>query len=88
MAFQYWHLAVVAAVVALVVWGLVAARRKALAVLAAALVLISGWLYYTLIVDEGPYIEHSFQDVALIGLPAVIGLGLGVLAARRASGPV
>ncbi|XVV15768.1 hypothetical protein ACQP2X_15910 [Actinoplanes sp. CA-131856] len=86
MVFHYWHLAVLAGMVALIVWALRVARRPALAVLAALLVVVSGLLFSTLVLDE-EFVEHSPADIALIGLPAVLGLGLGALALKRTGGP-
>lgn len=82
MAFQWWQLAVVVAVGALAVWGLRVARRPALLTLAAALAMVSGFLLYTLVLDE-PYVEHDLGDVAFVVLPAVLAAGLGSLAFRR-----
>lgn len=85
MVLQYWHFAVLAAVAALVLWGLRASRRPTLFGLAALLVITSGWLLYTLVLEE-PAINQEIEDVALIGLPAVLGLGLGVLAIKGTRG--
>ncbi|GAA2505801.1 hypothetical protein [Winogradskya humida] len=82
MVFQYWHLGVVAAVAAVVVWGMLAARRATLIGLAATLVVISGWLLYTLVLDE-PYIDHDAETVVMIGTPAVVGVVFGLLAVRN-----
>jgi integral membrane sensor domain MASE1 len=81
MVLQYWHFAVLAALCALVLWGLRASRRTTLFGLAAILVIISGWLLYTLVLEES-YLEHDMEDVALIGIPAVLGISLGVLAVK------
>ncbi|WP_328474975.1 hypothetical protein OHA21_16835 [Actinoplanes sp. NBC_00393] len=87
MEFQYWQLAVVVALVVLVVWGLRAARRTTLAVLAATLLIISGFLLYTLVLNE-PYLEQDANSrldaVALIGIPALLGAGAATLALRHA----
>ncbi len=87
MVFEYWHLAVVAALVALIVWGLRVARNKAFAALAAGLLVISAWLLWTLVLEEA----HLDQDLtgqietgAIIGIPALLGAGLAALAFRRA----
>ncbi|GLY08483.1 MULTISPECIES: hypothetical protein [Actinoplanes] len=85
MEFQYWYLAVVAAFLGLIVWGLVAARRKSMFGLAAALIAISGFLLWTLVLEETniEYDMNSIIDtVAMVGIPAVLGIGLGVFALK------
>jgi hypothetical protein len=82
MVFQYWHLGVVAAVVAVVVWGMLVARRGTLIGLAVTLVIISGWLLYTLVLDE-PYLDHDADTAVMIGTPAVVGVVFGLLAVRN-----
>jgi len=85
MVFQYWHLAVVVVLAALVVWGLVASRRRTLFGLAAALLAFSGFALYTLVLDE-PDLAHDLnsrvEDLALIGLPAVAGVGIALAVMR------
>jgi hypothetical protein len=81
MVLQYWHFAVLAGLVALVVWGLRASRRTTLFGLAALLVITGGWLLYTLVLEE-PYLDQSVEDAALIGVPVVLGIGLGALALK------
>lgn len=81
MVLQYWHFAVLAGLVALVVWGLRASRRTTLFGLAAFLVITGGWLLYTLVLEE-PYLDHGVEDAALIGVPVVLGIGLGALALK------
>ncbi len=87
MVFQYWHLAVVAAFAALVVVGWRARRQPTLVILAALSLAVSGFLLWTLVLEE-PFesdLNAKLDSVALIGVPAVLGVGLGVLAWRRAS---
>jgi hypothetical protein len=83
---RYWHLAVVVALTALIVWGVRVARRTTVVVSAAILMVLSGWLFYTLVVDEA-YLESDLNSrldvVGLIGVPAALGVGLIVLAVRR-----
>jgi hypothetical protein len=87
MEFRYWQLVVVVALPGVVVWGLRTARRTALAVLAATLLIISGFQLYTLVLNE-PYLEPDANSrldaVALIGIPALLGAGSAVLALRHA----
>ena len=86
MVFQYWHLVVVVVLGALVGWSFRVSRQRALLGLAATLVALSGFLLYTLILDE-PYLEHDLNSrldaLALIGIPAILGVGLGLLAVKR-----
>ncbi len=86
MELQYWHFAVVVALVALVVWGLRASWQTTLVGLAGALLIISSLLFYTLVLDE-EYLESDLNSrldsVALIGIPALLGVGLGVFAFTR-----
>lgn len=49
--------------------------------LAALLVITGGWLLYTFVLEE-PYLDHSVEDAALIGVPVVLGIGLGALALK------
>lgn len=89
MVFQYWHLVVVVALVALVVGAFRVSRQRTLLGLAAALVAISGFLLYTLVLEE-QHLEHDLNSwlevLALIGIPAVLGVGLGMLAIKRTRG--
>lgn len=86
MVFQYWHLGVVVALGGLLGWGLRVARRGTLLGLAAALLAVSGFALYTLVLDE-PSLAHDLnsrlEDLAFIGVPAVAGAGI-VLAVMRA----
>lgn len=86
MEFQYWYLVVAVALVALVMWGFRVSRQRTLLGVAAALLAISGFLLYTLVLDE-PSLEHDLDSRldawALIGIPAVLGVSLGVLAIKR-----
>ncbi|GLW27877.1 hypothetical protein [Actinoplanes regularis] len=86
MVFQYWHLLVAVVLTALVVWGLLVSRRRTLIGLAAALVALGGFALYTLVLDE-PSLEHDLnsrlEDLAFIGVPAVLGIGI-LLAVKRA----
>ncbi|RSM48490.1 hypothetical protein DMB66_46255 [Actinoplanes sp. ATCC 53533] len=86
MEFQYWQPAVLVVLGALVVWGLVVSRRKTLLGLAIALVTISGFLLYTLVLEES-YLEQDtnaqLETVALVGIPAVLGVVFGVFSVRR-----
>ncbi|GIE86178.1 hypothetical protein [Actinoplanes regularis] len=86
MVFQYWHLLVAVVLTALVVWGLLVSRRRTLIGLAAALVALGGFALYTLVLDE-PFLEHDLnsrlEDLAFIGVPAVLGIGI-LLAVKRA----
>ena len=89
MEFRYWHLAVVVGLVVLVVWGVRVSRRTTLAALAATLTITSGLLLNTLVLDEAhlAFDVHSrVEDAALIGIPALLGVGLGVLAVKRTGG--
>jgi hypothetical protein len=85
MVFQSWHLVGVVLLAALVVWGLRVSRRRTLLGLAATLLALSGFALYTLVLDE-PYLEHDLnsrlEDVAFIGVPAVVAVGI-VLAVKR-----
>lgn len=89
MVFQYWHLAIPVALGALVVWGLRVARQATLLALAAALLAVSGFLLYTLVLEE-TNLQHDLnsqvEDAALIGVPAVLGLTFGVIALKRIMG--
>ena len=85
MVFQYWHLAVVVAVAALVVWGLKVSRRRTLLGLGTTLLALSGFALYTLVLDEpnlGHDLNSRLEDLAFIGIPAVIGITL-MLAVKR-----
>jgi hypothetical protein len=86
MAFQYWHLLVPAALLALIVWGFRAARQATLLTLALTLLATSGFLLNTLVLDE-PSLNHDLNsvmdDAALIGIPAVLGAALGALAVKQ-----
>jgi uncharacterized membrane protein YedE/YeeE len=87
MVFAYWQPAVVVGLVALVGWGLRASRQRTLLGLAIALVIISGFLLYTLVLEEQHLdqdLNGQLQTLAMIGIPAVLGLGLGALAVKRA----
>ncbi|MDI6102097.1 hypothetical protein QLQ12_26110 [Actinoplanes sp. NEAU-A12] len=86
MEFQIWQPVVLVALGALIVWGLLVSRRRTLLGLAIALVTISGFLLYTLVLEEA----HLEQDlnaqldvVALVGIPAILGVVSGVFALRR-----
>ncbi|MEU4624787.1 hypothetical protein AB0G04_33050 [Actinoplanes sp. NPDC023801] len=87
MEFQYWHLGVVAAFVILVIVGMRVSTRRTLVGLGAALMLAAGFLFYTLILDE-EYLDMDanarLDAAALIGVPAVLGVGLVLLAVKRA----
>lgn len=86
MEFEMWHLAVLAAVVTLIGWGLRVSPRPVMAGLAATSLLISGFLLYTLVLEEENIeldLNGKIDTVALIGIPALLGVGLAVLAARR-----
>ncbi|MEU4690521.1 hypothetical protein [Actinoplanes sp. NPDC023714] len=86
MEFQYWHLAVVAVLVALIVAGIRLARQKTLIGLAAALLAVSGFLLWTLVLEEdytNQDLDGRLDDVALIGGPALLAAGLILLAVRR-----
>lgn len=87
MVFQYWHLVVVVALGALVMWGFRVSPQRTLIGLAATLVAASGLLLYTLVLDE-PYLESDLDSrldaLALIGIPAILGISLGVLVVKRA----
>ncbi|BEL05941.1 hypothetical protein Q0Z83_041320 [Actinoplanes sichuanensis] len=88
MVLQWWHLAVVVAVGALIIWGVRVSRQRTLLGVAAALVVLSGFLLYTLVLEEEPYLESDLngqlETVALIGIPAILGVVLFVVALRRA----
>jgi hypothetical protein len=88
MESQYLYLVVVVVLAALVMWGLLASRRRTLLGLGAALVALSGFALYTLVLDE-PYLEHDLnsrlEDLAFIGIPAVLGIGV-LLVVKRAGG--
>ncbi|GAB2574465.1 hypothetical protein Aab01nite_15630 [Paractinoplanes abujensis] len=86
MELQSWHLVVVVALAAAAVWAVRVAGQRALAVLAVAFVLVSGWLLNTLVLDEAylePDLNSRLDAALLIAAPALIGVGLGVLAVRR-----
>ncbi|GIG90352.1 hypothetical protein [Plantactinospora endophytica] len=83
MVIQYWHLVVIVTLVALAGWGLRVARQRTLLGLAATLLLVSGFLLYTLVIEESA-VENGVDDLALIGIPAVLGVGLGLLAVKHA----
>jgi hypothetical protein len=88
MVFEYWHLAVAVVLAALVVWGLRASGRRTLLGLAAALLALSGFALYTLVLDEpslGHDLNSRLEDLAFIGIPAVVAVGI-VLAVMRAGG--
>ncbi|WP_433789228.1 hypothetical protein [Actinoplanes sp. CA-252034] len=82
----FWQLAVIVALIAAAVWGYRTSQRATLAVTAAVLLITSGLLWYTLVLDE-PYLESDANSrldaVALIGIPALLGAGAAVLAFRR-----
>ncbi|MGX6603906.1 hypothetical protein ACWKSP_17425 [Micromonosporaceae bacterium Da 78-11] len=88
MVIQYWHLALLVVLTALLGWGLMVTRRKALLGVAAILLALSGFAYYTLVLDE-QYLDRDLNGrldtLAFIGIPAVIGVGilLAVLRSRR-----
>jgi len=86
MVFQYWHLVVAVVLGALVMWSFRVSRQRTLLGLAATLVIISFFLLYTLILDE-PYLERDLDSrldaLGLIGIPAILGVGLGVLVVKR-----
>lgn len=82
---EYWHLAVIAALVALVVWGFRASRSRTMFGLAVTLLVISGWLLYTLVLEETGLefdLNSSLDTVAIIAIPAVLGTVLGLLAIK------
>jgi len=86
MVFQYWQLVIPVALGALVVWGLRAARQATLLGMGVTLLAVSGFLLYTLVLDE-PNLEHDLnsriEDVAWIGMPAALGVAFGVLAVKQ-----
>lgn len=55
-----------------------------LSVLAALLLGVSAFLLYTLVLEE-PYLVHGWNDAVIVGVPAVAGVVVAVLAvlARR-----
>ncbi|BAL88236.1 hypothetical protein AMIS_30160 [Actinoplanes missouriensis 431] len=85
---QYWQLAVVAAIVGLAVWAYRRSQRATLAVAAVVLLITSGLLFYTFVLDE-PYLErdaNGLLDIAAwVGIPALLGIAAGALAVRRGS---
>ncbi|BBH67914.1 hypothetical protein ACTI_45990 [Actinoplanes sp. OR16] len=86
MEFQNWHLAVVAVFAALIVAGIRLSRQKTLIGLAAALLAVSGFLLYTLVLEEdyaSQDLNGRLDDVALIGGPSLLAAGLILLAVRR-----
>lgn len=86
MVFQYWHLVIPVALCALVVWGLRVTRQATLLGVAVTLLAVSGFLLYTLVLDEpnlGHDLNSRIEDVAWIGVPAVLGLAFGVFAVKR-----
>jgi hypothetical protein len=88
MEFQFLLVVVAVVLAALLVWGLLVSRRRTLLGLAAALVALSGFALYTLVLDE-PYLENDLNgrldDLAFIGIPALLGVGI-LLAVRRSGG--
>lgn len=89
MELKLWQLLVMVPVLAvagvLAVWAFRTSPRRALLGGAAALVAISGFLLYTLVLDEpslGHDLNSRLDEVGLIGVPAVLGVGLGVFAVR------
>ncbi|MBM2620451.1 hypothetical protein JIG36_33570 [Actinoplanes sp. LDG1-06] len=86
MQLELWYVVIAVALAGVVVWGFRASQWRTLAVLAALLLVVSGWLFFTLVLDE-TYVESDLNsrldDVVLIGLPALAGIALGVLAFRR-----
>jgi hypothetical protein len=86
MVFQYWHLVVAVVLAALVVWGLLVSRRGTLLGLAGILLAFSGFALYTLVLDEpdlGHDLNSRLEDLAFIGVPAIIGISI-MLAVKRA----
>jgi NADH:ubiquinone oxidoreductase subunit K len=86
MVLEYWHLAVVAALLALIGWGLRAARQTTLVVLAVTLLLISAFLLYTLVLEE-THLESDLNAqvdaILIIATPALAGVALATLAIVR-----
>ena len=89
MEFQYWQLVFPIALGAVVVWGLRNAREATLLGLAGTLLATSGLLLYTLILDEpylDPDVNSQVEDLALIGMPAALGVAFGVVGVKRLLG--
>ncbi|MBL7259287.1 hypothetical protein [Paractinoplanes lichenicola] len=66
-------------------------RHKTLAALALLLIVVSGWLAYTLILEEThlePDANSRLDSALLIGIPALLGVGLAIVALRRRRRPV
>jgi hypothetical protein len=82
---EYWHLAVVGAVIALLVWGWRTARRTTLIVCAVVLMALSGFLLYTLVLEE-QFVESDLNSMleagAMIGIPALLAVAFGAFAIR------
>jgi hypothetical protein len=85
---EYWHLAVIGAVIALLVWGFRTARRTTLVVCAAVLTALSGFLLYTLVLEE-PFLDSDLnsrlETGAMIGIPALLAVAFGFFAIRQRS---
>jgi hypothetical protein len=87
MVFEYWHLGVLAALAGLIVWGVLVSRRRTMLALGVALIVLSGLLLHTLVLEEVHYEADGavsvLEDVAAIGIPAVAGLIMVVVAVGR-----
>lgn len=90
MISEYWHLLIPVVLGALIVWSLRAARPATVLGVAAALLVVSGWLVQTLILDELPHLARDLNgtiDTAVwIGAPAILGVTLAVMGIRRIRG--
>ncbi len=84
MEFHYWHLVVLVVLVALVGWGFRVARQRMLLASAVFLVAVSGWLLYTLVLEEVHLDQEGTREaLAFVAVPAVAGVGLGALWVKR-----
>lgn len=63
-------------------------RSGSLFALATVLLLVSAWLLWTLVIEEGPYLERDLNAIVdtclFVGVPALAGLVAAALAVRRA----
>lgn len=55
--------------------------NRTLLALAGVSAIVSGFLLYTLVLEE-PYLEHSFDDAVIIGIPGVLAIALSAFACR------
>jgi hypothetical protein len=89
MVVELWYLVALVALAGLVGWGLLVARRRMLAVVAVVLLAFSGFALHTLVLDE-PYLDKDLNgrldDLAIIGIPAVAGIVIGVLLVAKRAG--